>query len=100
MNDPKYKKYYLFSLIGVLLAASYPSYMGVKVLIRMAQEGAVPYKEYPKYIIPYTPIAVALIIGTLLFPIFQKLTKRFDVVLGSVSSVAIFLIVERFMNTV
>ena len=65
-NKKKYYLYYLLVLVLVLAASAYPLYMGIKVLGVMAREGAVPVEEYPKYIIPYTPIAVAVILGTLL----------------------------------
>ena len=59
MNNKRYLKYYLLSLAGLAAACAYPIYMGIKVILLVISSGAVPYKEYPKYIIPYTPIAVS-----------------------------------------
>ena len=56
MNNRKYSAYCLSAMAGVAALCSYPIYMGIKVVARMMTTGAIPYKEYPKYVIPYTPI--------------------------------------------
>ena len=99
MNNKTYLKYYLLSLAGLAAVCAYPIYMGIKVILLMAAKGAVPYKEYPKYIIPYTPIAVSLIAGLLIMPLIQKIFKRFDIIAGSVASLAVFFVTENFMET-
>ncbi len=96
------KKYYLYDLLILLLvvaASAYPLYMGIKVRGVMARDGAVPVEEYPKYIIPYTPIAVAVIIGTLLFPLIQKLSKKLDLLWAAVIGTAVFFAAERYLET-
>ena len=98
MKDSKYRKYYLLSSAIVVAASVYPLYMGVRVLAEMAQIGAVPIGEYPKYIIPYTPIAVSLIAGVLLIPLFQKLSRKLDLLYGSIASIAVFFLTERLME--
>lgn len=75
MNRKKYNKFYIFSLVGVIAASFYPLYMGVRVIGEMLKDGAVPPERYPKYVIPYTPIAIALIMGVLLIPLFQSCQK-------------------------
>ena len=77
----------------------YPLCMGISVIAKMAQKGAVPIEEYPKYIIPYTPIAIALIVGVLLIPLFQRLSRKLDLLFGSITSVAVFFLAERIMET-
>jgi len=99
MMDSKYRKYYLISLAATLAAAFYPLYMGVRVLTIMAQKGAVPVEEYPKYIIPYTPIAISVIIAVLLMPLFQRLSEKLDLLYGSVAALGVFAICERLMET-
>ena len=42
MKNRAFRNFYIFSVLGVLLAASYPIYMGVSVLIHVVREGAVP----------------------------------------------------------
>jgi lysylphosphatidylglycerol synthetase-like protein (DUF2156 family) len=98
-NKKKYYLYYLLILLLVLAASAYPLYMGIKVLGVMAREGAVPVEEYPKYIIPYTPIAVAVIIGTLLFPLIQKLSKKLDLLWATVIGTTVFFAAERYLET-
>ena len=58
-------KFYLFSVIGVLLAAIYPLSMGIRVVSDMITSGVVLAENYPKYTIPYTPIAIAVFLGVL-----------------------------------
>jgi hypothetical protein len=71
MSNTNYKKYCWYSLAVAVAVSIYPLYMGISVITKMVQNGAVPIEEYPKYIIPYTPIAIALIVGVLLIPLFQ-----------------------------
>ncbi len=97
--ERKYRAYYLSALAGALLLSSYPLYMGIKVIVNMYETGFIPYKEYPKYIIPYTPIALAVILGVALMPLVQKLTRKMDILIVSAVSLAVFLAAERFMET-
>ena len=99
MKNSKYRKYYLLSLAVIVAVSVYPLYMGVRVLAKMAQNGAVPIEEYPKYIIPYTPIAIALIVGVLLIPLFQRRFKKLDLLFGSIASIVVFFVTERIMET-
>ena len=99
MKDSKYRSYYLFSLLGVIAASAYPLYMGISVLMKIIRDGYVPLEEYPKYIIPYAPIAVSLIAGVLAIPLFQKLSRKLDLLFGAGLSIAVFFFSERFMET-
>ena len=63
MKNKAFTKYYLFSCLGVLLASYYPFSMGVRVITDMITGGTVLKENYPKYIIPYTPICIAIFIG-------------------------------------
>lgn len=90
----KLTRFWLFSLAAVLAASFYPLLMGVRVISDMLRDGTVLKENYPKYIIPYTPIAVAVILGVLLLPLFIKLMKRFAVLGSSALSVGTFLGLE------
>ena len=57
-------------------------------------------EEYPKYVIPYTPIALAVITGVLLIPLIQKVFSKLDLLFGSLISIAVFFVTERIMETV
>ncbi len=99
MKGGKQVKTYLLSIAIALAASVYPLYMGVTVLIRMAKDGAIPLEEYPKYIIPYTPIALSVLCGVLLIPLMQKLAGKEDVFFGTGVSLAVFFVTERIMET-
>lgn len=65
MKNKRFIGYYLFSCIGVLIASYYPLSMGVRVITDMIVDGTVLKENYPKYIIPYSPICIAIIIGVI-----------------------------------
>ena len=90
MKSKPFNRYYLFSCLGVLIASYYPLSMGVRVITDMIVTGTVMKENYPKYIIPYTPISIAIIIGVLLMPLFIKLFKRFAFAGGVVFATCIF----------
>ena len=90
MKNKAFNRYYLLSCLGVLIASYYPLSMGVRVITDMLVNGTVMKENYPKYIIPYTPISMAIIIGVLLMPLFISFFKRFAFAGGAVSATAIF----------
>lgn len=99
MLKSNYRKYCFFALICTLVASFYPLYMGVKVAIDMIASGTVLKENYPKYIIPYTPISIALLIGVILM---LFLRGRFALLGGSVCSIGVFfgaeLLLEKCVN--
>ena len=99
MKASKCSAYYFAALALVILICSYPIYMGVHVAVEVARNGAVPLESYPKYIIPYTPIAAALVLGTLLLPLWRKLAGKWALLPGVICSVAAFFVLERIMET-
>ena len=98
MKSKKYYKYFLLLLAGVIIASLYPIYMCAQVVGKMLRYGAVPLESYPKYVIPYAPIAIALIVGALLIPAFQRMPKKFNFLCGAVYSTGIFFVAERLME--
>lgn len=94
MKNKSFNRYYLFSCIGVLIASYYPLSMGVRVISDMITNGTVLKENYPKYIIPYTPISIAIIIGVLLMPLCIKLFKKFALAGGGSIATGIFFAVE------
>ena len=90
MKSKQFNRYYLFSCLGVLIASYYPLSMGVRVITDMLANGTVMKENYPKYIIPYTPISVAIIIGVILMPLFIRVFKKFAFVGGAVSATVVF----------
>lgn len=90
MTNKKYRNYWLISVLAVVAASFYPLYMGVRVIYDMIVNGTVMKENYPKYIIPYTPIAIALIIGVLLMPLFIKAFKRYALIAGGALAIGSF----------
>lgn len=94
MKSKLFKRYYLLSCIGVLVASYYPLSMGVRVIADMIVNGTVLKENYPKYIIPYTPMCIAIIVGVLLMPLCIKLFKRFVLVGGASIATSVFFAIE------
>lgn len=94
MKDQKFKRYYWIACIGVLIASWYPLSMGVRVITDMIVDGAVLKENYPKYIIPYTPISLALLLGVVTMPLFMKRKQRFALLGGSAVAIAAFFAFE------
>ncbi len=94
MENKRFRLYWLLALLGVLLASWYPLAMGVRVVADMIAEGTVFKENYPKYIIPYTPICIALILGVLIMPLCFRLFKRLALAGGSAISAAAFFALE------
>lgn len=90
MKNKKFAEFYILSLIGVLIACFYPLYMGFRVISDMIEFGTVFAETYPKYIIPYTPISIALIAGVILMPIFYRYAKRYAQLSASVLCLVVF----------
>jgi len=88
------KKTYLLSL-GIILSASvYPIYMGIVMFFAYIQNGGINATDYPKYIIPYTPICISIIICALLLPFVYKYCKKFTLLFLSVLGIILFLGIE------
>lgn len=91
--------YWIFAVIGVLAASCYPLYMGVRVVTDMIRDGSVRAENYPKYIIPYTPISLAVIVSVLLMPLAFKLAKRFALLAASGLSLGVFFLSELLLES-
>lgn len=98
MENKTFRKYYLFSLLGVLLASFYPIYMGISVIVDMIRYGTVYAENYPKYIIPYTPIALTLLICVALIPVALKYFKKYALLFGTVISTVLFFVFEFILE--
>ncbi len=90
MDKKKLRRYWLAALLGVMLLSFYPLMMGVRVISDMIQDGTVMKENYPKYIIPYTPIAFAVILGVLVMPLLMKAFKKLSTVVAFVLSTGAF----------
>ena len=88
------KKVYIFSFGTILLASIYPIYMGAIMLLAYMKNGGIDVADYPSYIIPYTPISIAVIICIALLPLVYKLCKKFTLPVLSALGVILFLCAE------
>lgn len=98
MENKTFRKYYLFSLLGVVLASCYPIYMGISVIVDMIRYGTVYAENYPKYIIPYTPIALALLVCVALIPVALKYFEKYALLFGTVISTVLFFVFEFILE--
>lgn len=94
MKNKSFNRYYLFSCLGVLIASYYPLSMGVRVITDMIVNGNVLKENYPKYIIPYTPMSITIIAGVFLMPLCIKLFKKFALAGGASIATGIFFAIE------
>lgn len=92
--NKKFKKYCIFSFFAVLIISFYPLYMGITVIIDMIRNGSVEAGDYPKYIIPYTPVSISVILGVALMSLFLKKIKKLGFIIANVVSVLTFFISE------
>lgn len=90
----KFRMYWLFALLGTLAVSGYPIYMGFKVIRSMAMYGFVPQRNYPKYIIPYTPVAIAVIVAVCLMPLLLKKLKKYPLFTASGIALVVFFATE------
>lgn len=94
-----FKKYWLCTLAGVLAASLYPLYMGTRVIFDMITYGSVLKENYPKYIIPYTPISLAVITAVIFMPYFMNHAKKFALWAASALSLVIFFVSELLLES-
>ena len=98
MENKRFERYYLFCCTGVLLASWYPLSMGVRVVSDMIADGTVMKENYPKYVIPYTPIALAVFLGVLLMLPLIRRFGRFALSGGAAAALAAFGISEALLE--
>lgn len=96
----KNRNFYIISLIILVIISLYPIHMGISVLLEYFQNGSVAAEDYPKYIIPYTPMCFALIISAVLLPVIYRLSKCFSLIICSCIGVGLFLAGELFFEQI
>lgn len=99
MKNKTFTRYWIISVLSVFIASFYPLYMGIRVVTDMIRDGEVMAENYPKYVIPYTPISLAIIIGVLILPLAFKLCKRFALPAASLFSLAVFFTSELLLES-
>lgn len=94
MRNKSFNRYYLLACLGVLLASFYPLWMGVRVIADMIMDGTVMKENYPKYIIPYTPISIAILVFVGLMPVCMGKCKKYAFGVAVIGAVALFFGIE------
>lgn len=88
------RKFFALSVATFAAAAAYPVYMGVVTIISAIKNGFVEAADYPKYIIPYTPLAIALLTAALLMPLLYKKLRRWALPVASLAAASLFFACE------
>lgn len=91
------KRVYMLAMAFLLLSSVYPILMGIAVLRDLISLGVVSAENYPKYVIPYTPICISLLLTAALIPLADKL-KKYGFAVSAVGSVAVFFALELAME--
>lgn len=87
-------KFYIASLAVLIAASVYPVYMGASTLVSYLQTGEIEAANYPKYIIPYTPLCIALIMAVILLPVLYRRFKKYSLPVASLIGTVIFFACE------
>lgn len=93
------RRCWLICLVIVLALSVYPLIMGTRVLGDVIRYGMVSSVNYPKYVIPYTPISLAVMAGVLVMPLLVRRMRR-PVLAGSVLALAVFFASELLLENV
>lgn len=93
-NEKQLQRYWMLALLGTLAVSAYPIFMGFQVIYDMTLYGFVPQARYPKYIIPYTPIAIAVIVAVCLMQVLLRTRKKYALLTASGISLAVFGVAE------
>ena len=94
MAKKKYRIFYLSSLALLLALSAYPLYMGITVISKFLHRGSVVATDYPKYVIPYTPVCLALLLVAAIFPLLYGRLKKWSLAIGSIFGAAVFFTTE------
>ncbi len=93
------RRCWLICLAVILALSVYPLMMGARVLGDVVRYGMVSSANYPKYVIPYTPISLAAIIGVLAMPLLVRRMRR-PLLAGSALALAVFFTTELMLENV
>ena len=91
------RKFYLLSLLILLILSAYPLIGGVRMAIFHIANGVLEPEQYAKYVVPYAAICVSLLFYAALQPLWHKM-KRLALPVGLGMAYAVFFGVERFFE--
>lgn len=93
------RRCWLICLAIVLALSAYPLMMGARVLGDVVRYGMVSSANYPKYVIPYTPISLAAIVGVLVIPWFIRRMRR-PMLAAAVLALIVFFASELLLENI
>lgn len=98
MKNKAFRLFYCLSLFGIFLASLYPLIMGVRVVRDMIVQGTVMGEDYPKYIIPYLPIALSVIAGVAIMPLLFRMVRKYALTVASAVGLGVFFASELVLE--
>jgi hypothetical protein len=98
MKNKAFCLFYFLSLFGIFLASLYPLIMGVRVVRDMIVQGTVMGRDYPKYIIPYLPIALSVIAGVAIMPLLFRMVRKYALTVASAVGLGVFFASELVLE--
>lgn len=93
------KRCWLICLLAVLALSAYPLLMGMKILMNVIAIGRISTADYPKYVIPYTPVSLAAIAGVLAMPWLVRRMRR-PMIAAAVLALTVFFASEMALENV
>lgn len=93
------RRCWLICLAIVVTLSAYPLMMGARVLGDVVRYGMVSSANYPKYVIPYTPISLAAIVGVLVIPWFIRRMRR-PMLAAAVLALIVFFASELLLENI
>lgn len=98
MKNKTFRWFYVLSLLGVLAASYWPLWRGAQVIADMVRHGTVMGEDYPKYIIPYLPISLAIIVGVAMMPLWLPVCRKYALLAASGVGLGVFFASELVLE--
>lgn len=95
MGNSRYRKFYLASVLVLLFVCAYPFYMAYRAVEQYLIHSAILSPFYPRYIIPYVPIALSLLLVACLMPLALRWLGRWSLLGATLLGVGAFLLCEQ-----
>lgn len=92
------KKFYWLTLAVLLILSAYPIINGARMAYLGFVNGAIEPWQYAKYVIPYTAMCISVILFAAFQPLICKI-RRASFLIGLTGAFAIFVLVERFFES-